>query len=76
MVRLSAVCGENYFGPQCQTYCKASMGCDGNFVCDPLTGMKDCAPGFTGADCTDIDMTSPDPPFCQPYEDSLGNNTL
>ncbi|KAI8773703.1 uncharacterized protein LOC106065087 isoform X1 [Biomphalaria glabrata] len=51
-------CKENYYGPNCEQYCKASYQCGstgGQYYCDELTGMKVCMFGWTGPQCDQRD---------------------
>ncbi|KAI6185468.1 MNNL domain-containing protein [Aphelenchoides besseyi] len=46
-------CDENYFGKNCQRFCRVNPMDDqrGYFVCNQETGEKECAPLFEGEDC-------------------------
>ncbi|XP_059175826.1 uncharacterized protein LOC131955651 [Physella acuta] len=51
--RIRIYCDANYFSSNCSTYCKVQDSAAGHFSCDPITGTKVCAKGWTGVNCTE-----------------------
>ncbi|XP_062860431.1 protein jagged-1 [Trichomycterus rosablanca] len=49
--RLRFMCDTNYFGPQCNKFCRARDDFFGHFDCD-VAGSKVCKDGWTGPECT------------------------
>lgn len=45
------MCGLNYYGTDCATYCIARDDLLGHYTCDPASGAKICLQGWSGADC-------------------------
>ncbi|XP_027017863.1 protein jagged-1b isoform X1 [Tachysurus fulvidraco] len=48
--RLRFRCDTNYYGPQCNKFCRARDDFFGHFDCDPV-GSKVCKDGWTGPEC-------------------------
>ena len=46
-------CANNYYGPQCRTYCVGKNDKTGHYTCD-CDGNKVCFDDFTGQNCTEL----------------------
>ena len=53
----SLTCTQNYYGPDCSTYCVPSDNSMGHYECDTSSGNKICLPGYQNPenDCTEGD---------------------
>ena len=53
----SVTCTQNYYGPDCSTYCVPSDNSMGHYNCDPSNGSKICLQGYQNPenDCTEGD---------------------
>ena len=56
----SLTCTQNYYGPNCSTYCVPSDNSMGHYNCNTSTGSKICLPGYQKpeTDCTEGDTQS------------------
>ncbi|XP_076468740.1 uncharacterized protein LOC143299430 [Babylonia areolata] len=50
-----AYCEPNYYNSACDKYCRARDDSFGHYSCDPVTGQKQCHPGWEGPSC-DVDI--------------------
>ncbi|KAL8623139.1 hypothetical protein ACOMHN_063359 [Nucella lapillus] len=46
-----AYCDAHFYGGQCDVYCRAKDDVTGHYSCHPVTGIKQCHPGWEGSSC-------------------------
>eukprot|EP00795_Rhopilema_esculentum_P001588 gene1588-16041_t len=67
--QISVSCKTNYLIPSCSDYCVNTDDASGHYVCNYMTGKRDCLAGWYGDRC-DKKIS-----ICNPRNDSLGHYT-